>query len=270
LFRTRSLVIALSDVHDEKTEAYQHSIIIFTRGTERFYMRRSCDSSNMFKIDVDELKAAAKEGHAAGELHGKELLIDPAQVFPECDPDYRRAELVPDVFCKNPCLLDYTDRNARKNIRNYLAAEAWLYEKVLGPNPHESIVTYHGCSVEDGRIAGICLDRLDQNLCSRRDNKEERLDVAKVVREVGEALAHLHRLGYCHNDVNPQNIMVTKDDKAVLIDFDSCLRIGEPLTKAKGTMAGWGLGLTTSSVETDNHGLARVEKYLMDPSMSVV
>jgi len=269
LSRTRSLVIALRDVDDEKTKAYQYSIIIFTRGPERFYMRSSCDSSNPFKINVEELKAAAKKGYAAGELHGEELLIDPAQVFPECDPDYKRAELVPEVFCKNPCLLDYTDRDARTNIRNYLAAEARLYEKVLGPSPHKNIVTYHGCSVEDGRIAGICLDRLDEDLCSRRDNKNKPpLDVKRVVLDVGEALAHLHKLGYCHNDVNPQNIMVTRDDKAVLIDFDSCLLIGEPLTK--GTMAGWGLGSTTSRVETDNYGLAQVEKYLLDPSMSVV
>ncbi|KAL3962996.1 hypothetical protein ACCO45_004519 [Purpureocillium lilacinum] len=39
-------------------------------------------------------------------------------------------------------------------------------------------------------------------------------------------IKHLHSLGSVHNDINPSNIMISDDDAAVIIDFDSCVKIG--------------------------------------------
>lgn len=59
------------------------------------------------------------------------------------------------------------------------------------------------------------------------------LDIEQVVRDVREAREHLRRLAYCHNDVIPQNIMFTEDDRAALIDIDfhACLPEGDQLRK---------------------------------------
>ena len=53
----------------------------------------------------------------------------------------------------------------------------------------------------------------------------------KVTRGVENSLTHVHSFGDCHNDVNLQNIMLTDDDAAVLIDFDSCMPETEPLSR---------------------------------------
>lgn len=47
-------------------------------------------------------------------------------------------------------------------------------------------------------------------------------------------IKHLHSIGLVHNDLNPANIMFDQDDMLVLIDFDSCRYIGEPL-RSTGT-----------------------------------
>ena len=33
---------------------------------------------------------------------------------------------------------------------------------------------------------------------------------------------------YCHHDMNPWNIMLSQSDETVLVDFDSCKRLGTP------------------------------------------
>ena len=40
-------------------------------------------------------------------------------------------------------------------------------------------------------------------------------------------IQHLHKLGLVHNDINPANIMLDEDGTVILIDFDSCRRVGE-------------------------------------------
>jgi len=94
------------------------------------------------------------------------------------------------------------------------------------------------------------------------------LDVAKVVREVTAALTFLHDLkdgagqtrAYCHNDVNPWIIMLSQNVEAVLVDFDSCKRLGTP--HDKGTARGWGDGGPRSTKENDFAGLTRVALFM--------
>jgi serine/threonine protein kinase len=51
---------------------------------------------------------------------------------------------------------------------------------------------------------------------------------------IKRGIRHLHRLGFSHNDINPYNIMFKSDGTPVIIDFDSCARIGEKLVKGGG------------------------------------
>jgi serine/threonine protein kinase len=56
-------------------------------------------------------------------------------------------------------------------------------------------------------------------------------DVDLFLEGIKRGLEHLHSLGLVHNNINPANIMFpTKDDDAtaMIIDFRSCRRIGEP------------------------------------------
>ncbi|MCY2961922.1 MAG: protein kinase [Planctomycetota bacterium] len=43
--------------------------------------------------------------------------------------------------------------------------------------------------------------------------------VARIVREVAEALEHAHRRGILHRDLKPSNVMVTRGGRVLLVDF---------------------------------------------------
>jgi len=59
--------------------------------------------------------------------------------------------------------------------------------------------------------------------------------VLRIFRQVCFALEHIHRCGYVHADLKPQNIMVDDDCGVKLIDFGFAAPIGLELTGNKGT-----------------------------------
>jgi len=197
-----------------------------------------------------------------GEVDGPEVLIDPREVFPLFEPHIftRAPERGPTIYAVTPRLLFYHNKSIRENNKACMRSEILVLEMLKKhPNPH--IVKYHGVFVEGDRISEFALDALAQNLDERCRSAAPPLDVAKVINGIKDALTHLHGLGYCHNDVNTYNIILkADDDEAVLIDFDSCLPEGAPLTK--GTTPMWGNGSKISSRENDWACLRQVEDLL--------
>src|SRR5207248_1987924 len=64
----------------------------------------------------------------------------------------------------------------------------------------------------------------------RRLRRDYRLDVPTalwIVRQTAEALAALHRAGFLHGDVKPENVRLIDDGTAVLIDLGFAHRPGE-------------------------------------------
>lgn len=47
--------------------------------------------------------------------------------------------------------------------------------------------------------------------------------------QLSHAAACLETIGYCHGDINPQNILLDDDDQLKLIDFDHSLEVGDDL-----------------------------------------
>lgn len=50
---------------------------------------------------------------------------------------------------------------------------------------------------------------------------------------IKSAIDHMHSLVLVHNYINPNNIMITQDDRIVIIDHDSCLPNGALLGQTK-------------------------------------
>jgi serine/threonine protein kinase len=76
----------------------------------------------------------------------------------------------------------------------------------------------------------VVMDLLPGESLRRRLRRDYRLDVAAAVwvtRQTAEALAALHRAGFVHGDIKPDNIRLVDDGTAVLIDLGFAHRPGE-------------------------------------------
>jgi len=264
---------------------YSHTTFLYRLNGRRYIMR--CTQPDQFVLSstvpevLEELRAKEQGGSVLpnpGQVGGLSLSIDETRAFPKFDLTMTRApaNLGNDVFVKEMCLLDYVESEEHEKNKQYLLAEARVYEMMLASDAdgglnnmdgRNHICKYRGCVVErrDGvdYTVGLALDKLKESLKSRCQKPRAPLNVKRVVKEVGQALHYLHGLGYCHNDVSLQNIMVTEEDKAVLIDFDACRPDGAPLTK--GALLGYkDPEQTKSSKENDWHGLNEVEKMLRE------
>jgi serine/threonine-protein kinase len=97
--------------------------------------------------------------------------------------------------------------------------------RALAAFHHPSLVTVHGVGVHRGidyivmeRIYGVSLaDELGRR--SMQDDPLSASDVVHLLRSVAEGLAVVHRAGIAHRDIKPSNIMLTPDQRVVLMDF---------------------------------------------------
>jgi serine/threonine protein kinase len=88
----------------------------------------------------------------------------------------------------------------------------------------------------------LVMDLLPGESLRRRLRREYRLpvtDAVWVARQTAEALAALHRAGFLHGDIKPDNVRLTGDGTAVLIDLGFAHRPGE---NAAFLRAGYVLG----------------------------
>jgi serine/threonine protein kinase len=88
----------------------------------------------------------------------------------------------------------------------------------------------------------LVMDLLPGESLRRRLRRDYRLPVADAVwiaRQTAEALAALHQAGFLHGDLKPDNLRVTEDGTAVLIDLGFAHRPGE---NAAFLRAGYVLG----------------------------
>jgi serine/threonine protein kinase len=76
----------------------------------------------------------------------------------------------------------------------------------------------------------LVMEMLAGESLRRRIRRDYRLDVPTalwIVRQVAEALAVMHRKGFIHGDVKPDNIRVVADGQAILLDLGFAHRPGE-------------------------------------------
>jgi serine/threonine protein kinase len=66
------------------------------------------------------------------------------------------------------------------------------------------------------------------------------LDSTKIIDGNLKGLHFLHEtLSLVHNDINPSNIMLGDTRDVVIVDFDSCLPIGQEIGFRKGGTFSW-------------------------------
>jgi serine/threonine protein kinase len=94
---------------------------------------------------------------------------------------------------------------------------------------HPNLVHFHFAHVTRPPYF-LVMELLGGESLRRRLRREGRLDVATVLwvaRQCAEALTVLHRNGFLHGDIKPDNIRLVEDQRAILIDLGFAHRPGE-------------------------------------------
>ena len=117
--------------------------------------------------------------------------------------------------------LHFVKRPAPRYAHDLLTTESLRKEFNIGYNlSHPSIVKY--MRMECGAVFQEYIDGL--SLQQMLDGKDERLKSPEFIREVGrqllDATEYLHRNGVIHNDIKPDNVMITRvGNRVKLVDL---------------------------------------------------
>ncbi|MCF7708784.1 MAG: serine/threonine protein kinase [Verrucomicrobia bacterium] len=87
---------------------------------------------------------------------------------------------------------------------------------------HDNVIAYYG----HGKIGGVYYMLMEyiessnlRELLNRADPLLDKLD-QRIIRDMALALEHMHDSGFMHLDFKPENIIITRNGKLRLVDFD--------------------------------------------------
>lgn len=220
---------------------YSYTKVILKKG-DTFYYAMTSQRLGL-AINIEELKP---------------VRIPPQDIMPPYSADLTRAPtpLPGDCYIKFPSLLD-CGFDLERTPAALVLAEARICE-ILRKVTHPNIANYYGCLTQGDVISGLCFTKYETTLAQllQDENRPINPEIGDGIRS---AIQHLHNLGFSHNDINPYNIMFKSDNTPMLIDFDSCARIGEKL----GKTGGWeGQNFEFASQDNDYSALERIEGIL--------
>lgn len=148
--------------------------------------------------------------------------VVPLNIFPEYSrdvfgPAYFTSPLSAPVgaFLKRPKVFSCNAYDVFHQIMD----EAAVYSSI-SKHPHKNLSQYLGAYVRQNRVLGFFLKRYPCTLADRVGKQCGAINIDNVLEGLKDAVKHLHWLGFCHNDIHLDNIMLDEHDEAVLIDFD--------------------------------------------------
>lgn len=244
-------IIAHAELFDSSKQAYSHTAVVYQIGNILYHGRigRYLIDGESANIDISLLS---------------NVVVIPNIKFPEYDEAlFGTGFAAPPAgsFTKRLCLMNFSESHC-DFIAKEMTAEARVYQ-ALRNNPHDHATVSIGCLVCTGRVVGFCLEKYEMTLHERMESKTkpEKVNREQWYGDLLAAVAHIHSLGLCHNDINPRNIMFRADGAVVLIDYDSCQPDGEKLRKI-GTIGWFKEGTSHSSKANDEYGMAKLKQYL--------
>lgn len=163
---------------------------------------------------------------------------------------FGRAFLIqpPSTFVRRPRMLEYFWKTSA--VAESFTEEAKSYA-FLDRNPHPNLIRRLGALVNENRAVGLILAQLTSTVFDAV-MEEKHVDAEKVVTQLRAEIKHLHGLGYFHNDVHLNNIMMDGCGNFILIDYELARRVGTEIPH---------LG-KLSSFDIDNASIERVVREL--------
>ena len=190
--------------------------------------------------------------------------IPDEQIYPVATPSITAVRPCKDYenhfYIKRPQLTGYDDADVAALLPGLIIEEAKILE-FLKAHPHPNLVKYYGCTLKDGRITGIALEKHEVLLLYRYEDRSLPFNTAACMDGIRAGVRHLHSLGFAHNDLNPMNILLDKNDRPVIIDFGSCRKFGEQLVSA-GTPGWIDEEYIISAQDNDEAALQKIDLWL--------
>ncbi len=124
------------------------------------------------------------------------------------------------AFCKTTRLCVYEPTGKLFVLKSVGLAQKASYEALLAlNNPHLAKILYVAETADRAEvvceyISGDTLaDLIRGGRCLTSDT------AVRIAADICDGLSDMHRLGYVHRDINPNNIIVSSDGHAVIIDY---------------------------------------------------
>ncbi len=134
------------------------------------------------------------------------------------------------------------------------------YEELYNIKNNNLPIVYDVINLEDGQIVieefveGLTITEVMES------GKYRYSGTRKVIRSICNALTVLHEMGFVHRDIKPENVLVDKDGRVVLIDFNATRKVSQASkdTVILGTV-GYAspeqLGIAQSDCRTDIYAI---------------
>ena len=183
-----------------------------------------------------------------------------------------REQYLTEVFKAYSLVSVLSDKNDCKVLKlknkehnKYIVARSFpksisAYEELYSINCANLPLIYDVITLDDGQIVleefieGVTIAEVMES------GKYHYMGTRKVLRSVCNALTVLHERGIVHRDIKPENVMIAKDGRVVLIDFNAARKISfaSKDTVIMGTV-GYAspeqLGVAQSDARTDIYAL---------------
>lgn len=241
------------------------------RAGDRWF-RAIVSADMVVQIGSKELRIGSDEFEVGTSLYARDLGLDDLEEidlnclklsfasFPspltECPP-----ALVNHLWIKRAKLECLVSNKALQYQMALLQQEILKCEKLMH-HPHPNIAKYYGVVVEDGLIVGLAFKKYGHSLAEFNGTENDCPSIENVCTDIKAGIDHLHSLGLVHNDINPTNICIDGNGRAVIIDFDSAAPTGQPLTLRGGT-TGWCIeDARISEEQNDIYGLRAIRAHL--------
>ncbi|KAF3810264.1 hypothetical protein GCG54_00002722 [Colletotrichum gloeosporioides] len=254
-----------------------HSLMDFNSLMESFEENENGD----FKFKCTKFLLVDKDEHTAWigsiEIPKKQVSLEQAisclrrvpdtEIYPPSLPDADAVDasnftLADDIWLKRPNIAVYNQVAGTSVIADEFLEEIAVYQRIQ-QNPHPNLVEFKGCLQKNGRIVGVLLRRYSMTLSTRVEGYGHApVPIALLLEGIRAGVKHLHHLGFAHNDLNPENIVLDEQDRPVIIDMGSAKLFGSELSQM-GT-PDWNDGfLEVSSKVNDEIGLQKIEEWLL-------
>ncbi|AKG21644.1 serine/threonine protein kinase [Calothrix sp. 336/3] len=138
----------------------------------------------------------------------------------------------------NPDILNQLSQSDRDYLESGFADESRKLALCRHPHIVSVIENFKHQQLDCMVMEHIDGDNLANILASRRQIPEK--EALDYIQQIGQALIAVHKQGFLHRDIKPDNIMLRKGSyKVVLIDFDLARGFDSPLTSRGNRVDGF-------------------------------